>query len=356
MEHNVFVSKIVGIIGINGHFGQMLKRFFEQLGCSVIGSDTHNPTELSNVQVVNRSHVVIFSTPITATPAIIRSVLPHVRSDQLLMDVTSIKQPAVEAMLESTAQVVGLHPMFRPDVSFVGQTLVVCPARLTDDNWNTWVTEMLTKTRAKIKWSTPAEHDTYMTIVQAMTHLGHLTSALVIVESGISIRESLDFTSPFYRMMLSLMGRLLSQGPDLYTSIIIYNPNTLAMLESRIAIEQRLVRMIREKNHAAFEALFSQAAEYFGSDVTRESNELFVRILSVFNTLYGKNSLTLEFDQSQNKPGLLAKICDVFSCHEINLTGINSAIINGRLQFRISFEEPCDPAAVPKALSEIDAV
>jgi prephenate dehydrogenase len=75
------------------------------------------------------------------------------------MDVTSVKQPAVEAMLESKAQVVGLHPMFRPEVSFDGQTVVVCPARFTDPGWKTWVVNMLTATRAEIKWSTPAEHD-----------------------------------------------------------------------------------------------------------------------------------------------------------------------------------------------------
>ncbi|MEK7063938.1 MAG: prephenate dehydrogenase/arogenate dehydrogenase family protein, partial [Patescibacteria group bacterium] len=102
---------VVGIIGINGRFGQLLKSFFGQLGCSVIGSDEKKPTGLSNAQVVQQSEVVIFSVPIKDTPAVIRSVLHGVREDQLLMDVTSIKQPAVEAMLESKAQVVGLHPM-----------------------------------------------------------------------------------------------------------------------------------------------------------------------------------------------------------------------------------------------------
>ena len=89
---------VVGIIGINGHFGQMLKGFFEQLGCSVIGSDKEKPTRLSNAQIVQQSKVVVFSVPIKDTPAVIRSVLPGVREDQLLMDVTSIKQPAVKAM------------------------------------------------------------------------------------------------------------------------------------------------------------------------------------------------------------------------------------------------------------------
>lgn len=347
---------IVGIIGINGRFGQMLKIFFEQLGCSVIGSDEKKPTGLTNAQVVEQSEVVIFSVPIKETPAVIRSVLPNIREDQLLMDVTSVKQPAVEAMLESKAQVVGLHPMFRPEVPFDGQTVVVCPVRLAAPSWKTWVVNMLTATRAQIKWSTPAEHDEYMTTVQVIPHLGNLTSALLITEADISVKESLVFTSPFYRVMFSLMGRLVSQSPDLYTSIIMENPGTLTMLERRIAIEERLMQMIRNKDQAAFEELFAQANSHFGSDVTREANELFMRILSVLTTLYGKDSVTLEFTREQSRPGLLERISRVFSQHQINLTGINSvALDNQRIQFTISFEQSRASDEVRRALEEIES-
>ena len=43
---------VVGIIGINGRFGQLLKEFFQVLGCSIIGSDRKHPTEFSNIEVV----------------------------------------------------------------------------------------------------------------------------------------------------------------------------------------------------------------------------------------------------------------------------------------------------------------
>src|SRR3989338_2973546 len=58
---------VIGIVGIDGRFGRMLKKFFEQLGCLVIGSDKKKPAGLSNVQVVEQSEVVIFSVPIKDT-------------------------------------------------------------------------------------------------------------------------------------------------------------------------------------------------------------------------------------------------------------------------------------------------
>lgn len=355
--HNEAIVKqiVVGIIGINGRFGQLLKGFFEKIGCSVIGSDKTKPTELSNDQVVERSGAVVFSVPIKDTPSVIRSVLPKIREDQMLMDVTSIKQPAVDAMLESKAQVLGLHPMFRPEVPFDGQTVVACPVRLTDPDWKTWAVNMLSATRAKIKWSTPAEHDMYMTTVQAIPHVGNLTSAILISEAGVSVSESLAFTSPFYRVMFSLMGRLVSQSPDLYASIVMENPETLMMLQRRIEIEHRLIQMIRDKDQAAFEELFVQSRTHFGSNVTKEANELFMRILGVLSTLYGSNSVTLEFDQAQSRPGLLEQISGVFSRRQINLTGINSVSLDSRrLQFTISFDQSRDSNEVRRALEEIE--
>jgi prephenate dehydrogenase len=346
---------VVGIVGSSGRFGKMLKEFFEQIGCTVIGSDKEKSRGERQAEVVRRSDVVIFSVPIKETPAAIRSLLPFIREDQLLMDVTSVKQPAVDAMLESKAQVVGLHPMFRPDAGFDGQTVVVCPARLTTPAWKTWVVNVLSATRSNIKWSTPAEHDGYMTTVQVAPHMANLTSALLIAESGVSVRESLAFTSPFYRVMFSLMGRLVSQSPDMYTSIVMENPQTLDMLERRIAIEQRLVEMIRTKDQEAFEALFAQANEHFGTEVTGEANELFTRILGVLSTLYGAHSVTLEVTKGQSRPGLLERICSVFSRRRINLTGINSVLLDGRrLQFTISFEKSPASEEIRRALEEIE--
>ncbi len=347
---------VVGIIGINGRFGQMLKGFFEGLSCTVIGSDRDQPTSYTNEDVVTQANVVMFSLSIKRTVEVMESLVHLGREDQLWMDVTSIKQTTSAAMLRSKAQVVGLHPMFRPEVPFDGQTVVVCPVRLNAPEWKTWVVNMLASTKAELKWSTPAEHDKYMTTVQVIPHLGNLATALLITEAGISVGESLSFTSPFYRVMFSLMGRLVSQHPDLYASIVMENPETVEMLEQRIAIERRLVEMIRNKDHAEFEKLFKKAHQHFGQKVTKEANELFMRILAVLSTLYSKKSVTLEFNKSHSQPGLLERIAKVFSGQQVNLTGINSVSLDGQhLQFTLSFEQSRQSDPVRRALEEIES-
>jgi prephenate dehydratase len=66
---------VVGIIGINGRFGKMLKGFFERLGCTVIGSDRDKPTSFTNDEVVQQAEAVIFSLSIKRTVEVIRSLI-----------------------------------------------------------------------------------------------------------------------------------------------------------------------------------------------------------------------------------------------------------------------------------------
>jgi prephenate dehydrogenase len=356
VQNEVAVKSVtVGIIGIKGRFGQLLRPFFEELGCRVIGSGrTKESTGLSSFEVVEQADVVVISVDIFETPEVIRSVNAASRPDQLFMDVTGVKQPAMEAMLESQAQVVGLHPMFRPEVPFEGQTVVVCAERLDLPHWKTWVMNVLTATKSRLKWCGPHQHDQFMTTVQVLPHEATLTSAVLIAESGISVSESLGFTSPFYRLLFSLMGRLLGQNPEMYTSVMVENPETVGMLERRISIDQRLLEMIRSKDRLGIHAMFAKARRHFGEKVIREADELFMRMLAVFNTLYGPNTVTLEFAKGFNHPGLLERILGVFSHHGINLAGINFVSLDGtRMQFTIKFDESRTSERVQAALEEI---
>ena len=59
-----------------------------------------------------------------------------------------------------------------------------------------------------------------MAVVQGLTHFVTLTMADTIGRLGIDIETTQAFTSPVYQMELSVVGRLLSQDPDLYADIL----------------------------------------------------------------------------------------------------------------------------------------
>ncbi len=329
--------KVVGIIG-HGGFGKVFDANFTSFGCQVIHADPKEQGGMTNEDVVINADVVLFAVPARRAVEIIRSVSHLSHANQLFIDITSFKHPPLMAMLESKAQVVGLHPMFAPSVAFHGQTIVACDTRLDDPAWRVWVLNVLAATRARITWCHDAgeEHDHYMTRVQGATHTASLANAILMMESGDSVARSLEFTSPFYRVMLSLIGRLLSQDSELYASILMDNPETLAMLDQRIEIELRLRDIVARKDYDAFKKLFEDLKVYFGPQIIREQNEFFQRLLVVQRTLYGKNTVRLRVPSKHNKRGLLVKILSHFDAFGVDLKDIISFVHDGYLEFSIA--------------------
>ncbi len=124
------------VVGIAGAYGRWLAQFLRtRMQLEVIGFDPADSGSLDEATLAQRADVLIFAAPIRHTAALIERyvALAGARAAaQLWLDVTSIKQAPVAAMLTSQADVVGLHPMTAPPKSptLKGRVMVVCQARL----------------------------------------------------------------------------------------------------------------------------------------------------------------------------------------------------------------------------------
>ncbi|MFA6413215.1 MAG: prephenate dehydrogenase/arogenate dehydrogenase family protein, partial [Syntrophales bacterium] len=143
----------VGIIGGTGGMGKWFASFFQQEGYSVIISG--RKTGPDPRQMAKDCPVVIVSVPIEATDTVIRAVGPCMPRESVLMDLTSLKEGPVRAMLEvAVSEVIGLHPLFGPRVaSLDGQNIAVCPAR--GERWLAWLKDIMEKNGAHLVETTP---------------------------------------------------------------------------------------------------------------------------------------------------------------------------------------------------------
>ncbi len=119
----------VVIVGGNGGMGRIFANYFENSGYKVF-SFGHRGWDKAP-EYLKRAKIVIVSVPIDITIDIIKKLSPMLREDQILCDFTSVKAPIVEAMMKyHKGPVLGLHPMFGPDVkSLVKQVVVTVPER-----------------------------------------------------------------------------------------------------------------------------------------------------------------------------------------------------------------------------------
>ncbi|MFK8000841.1 MAG: bifunctional chorismate mutase/prephenate dehydrogenase [Polyangiales bacterium] len=263
--------KTVAVIGGEGGMGQSLQRLFADLGHAVMSADLH--TELRPVDAAKAADVVVISVPIGVTLEVIRTLGPHVRKSSLLMDVTSIKEAPLQAMLDATdASVIGTHPMFGPGVhSFSSQRVVLCRGR--GDDWYTWAKRQLEGRGLLVTEAEAEAHDRTMAIVQVLNHFETQVMGLALARSGVSLDETLDYTSPAYLLEAYVTGRHFAQDPALYGPIEMSNPRTAEVTGTFLEAATELQDVLRRGDQTAFEAIFDEVRGFFGPSFTAEAQE-----------------------------------------------------------------------------------
>jgi prephenate dehydrogenase len=186
------------------------------------------------------------------------------------MDVTSIKEAPVAAMLASTsASVVGTHPMFGPSVhSLQGQRVVLCRAR--GEEWADWVAHAFTARGLSVSETTPEQHDRAMSIVQVLTHFQTQVLGLTLSRTGMPLNETLKFTSPAYLLELYVTARHFAQEPDLYGAIEMRNPRTPEVTKGFTDAARDLADVLARADREQFTEMFEEVRGFFGP-FTREA-------------------------------------------------------------------------------------
>jgi prephenate dehydrogenase len=252
----------MGIIGGRGRMGSLFGEVFSRAGYTVLVGGRETVPEKS--ELVTGSDIVMVSVPIRAARTVIERIAPVLREDQLVCDLTSLKSGPVEAMLASRAEVIGLHPMFGPTVpSLLRQTIIMCPERCSRETRGRMV-KIFEREGARVTFSTPREHDRIMAVVQGLTHFVTLSMAETMRRAGMSPDRTEDFTSPVYQLEIGLVGRLLSQDPELYADMLCMNPFVPEVLGLCNQAVKELSARVTEDDTEGFIRMFRQNAEDFG--------------------------------------------------------------------------------------------
>lgn len=252
---------IIGIIGGKGQMGSVFADFFREQNFPVLISDQR--TAPTNRALAQKADVVIVSVPMEKTLDVIKSIARYVRPDALLMDLTSIKEKPVEAMLKSKASVIGLHPMFNGSTFGPGQTIVYCPAR--PGEWEPWLKKILGKYGGfdLVKCS-PQKHDEQMAMAQVLIHFTEIALGKALSDLKADRSTLMKFASPSSRLQLQLAARHLAQDSGLYGNIQIQNINSGWVLEYYANAVEALRQMVHTRDLDMFKRYFKEGAEWFG--------------------------------------------------------------------------------------------
>lgn len=268
----------IGIVGGNGRMGRWFARFFSERGCAVEIADTDSAR--SAAEMVRLVDAVLFSVPISTTVSIIESLVPFVRPDQILLDVTSLKSASVKAMCSSPAEVLGLHPLFGPFTdSCAGQVVAWCAAR--PGRFTPIFEKMFRDAGAVVRPCDPEEHDRLMAFVQGVTHFTSIVAGECMRRLGLDVRRTLEFASPIYRLRMEMVGRVFAQDSRLYGEIASENPEFSAVLAEFNAALASVQQALLPGCGAEFAELFERVTQHLGgfpAEALAESNEILAHL------------------------------------------------------------------------------
>lgn len=271
----------VGIVGGEGEMGRVFLELLRGQGAECKVSDLN--TAVTNQDIVKECETVIFSLPISKAVPVIESLVGSSTSGQLFVDLTSIKTPAVNAMLKSKGEVLGLHPMFGPGLKkFAGQVAIACKAR-TGEKAEKFL-KMLQSAGLTIKDSSAEEHDRMMAVVQGLNHINTVVMARTLSELGIDLKESLEYSSPIYRMRILLISRIMAQSAELYADIALANEHNLRISEVWQRCADEMTKIIQSGNREGFLDYFKTGADYF-EDLSREATSATNLLIETFGEL-----------------------------------------------------------------------
>lgn len=262
-------SKIV-VIGGAGALGKRFVDMFQRSNFNVVVLERDDWPNAKDI--VSSAKLVLIAVPIKLTEQVIKQ-LPPLPQDCILADITSLKSSPLKAMLaQHSGPVVGLHPMFGPDVpNFVKQVVVTCEGRFPEQYQ--WLLEQIKLWGAVLQEDDAGSHDKSMELIQAMRHFTTYVYGKFLAKENPNIEHLLTLSSPIYRLELAMTGRLFAQDGNLYADIIFGAEHALELAEHFRMELDSAIKLLATKDKNGFNQEFESVADWFGDKSSAFLNE-----------------------------------------------------------------------------------
>ena len=255
----------VAIIGGTGKMGRWFAEFLKQDGKEVIITGRNEKKRLdtqrelgvqagSNIEAIKAADVAVISLPIDSLEAVAQEIAPHVRPEQIIIDVTSVKvQP--QAFLHhhlNTRLVLGVHPMFGPGARNIrGQNFILTPTSAPENTLAQKVKDYLTERDARVTLMTPEEHDRMMTVILGLSHFIAIVTADTLLDTT-RLGETRAISSTTYKALLTLVGSVISEDPKLYSTLQMNFPDITGVENAFLEKTGAWAKLVRDKNQTEF--------------------------------------------------------------------------------------------------------
>ncbi len=104
-----------------------------------------------------------------------------------------------------------------------------------------------------------------MAHVQVLRHLLLLSFGHTLVRLGFDLKDELDISGSWFKMLIGTLASQLRQSPDLTADMVCYNPMVQEVSEGFCKTVEGVYQSIASKDRRALTAMIEETASYIDS-------------------------------------------------------------------------------------------
>ena len=272
------------VVGGSGAVGALLVERLAAAGASALHViDRRSPGELPHViwtqgdichptqrtlHLVESVDLLILATPEEVAVASLGALLPRMKLGSLLVDTLSVKSRFAHALegVVTKAELLGINPMFAPNLGFAGRSVVAVPYS-AGDQADAFLDFIRSQGSDVVRLSA-AEHDRACAALQVATHAAILSFGIALRAVSYDLTTAAKIAPPPHRTLLALLARIVSGDPEVYRDIQAANPFAAGMRAQLVAAHRRLDDVVGDGNPESFDRLIVDLRSLFADSGT----------------------------------------------------------------------------------------
>lgn len=286
----------IGFIGAAGDMASLYARILHEKGHEILVSDK-NKERLrqkyaglevkiceSNKEAARLSDLLIYSTPISETPEIIQESAPYLRENAVVGGFTSVKTYEVDALLKSSpsdTEIITFHPMHGPSLNPKNQKCVIIPVRTREDSRIKEIEGIVKSTGINVFYvDSASEHDRVMADTQVLTHFAFLSMGNAWRMLGFHPEDNVVYQNEVDRIKALFTKRILSQNPEVYAGIAIFNPEGKRHVRQYVNSLDSIMELVLKEEKGKLLEKWCSIVQFLGKDYLKTSDRSLNRLFN----------------------------------------------------------------------------
>jgi prephenate dehydrogenase len=275
----------ITIIGGSGGMGKVFGRFFQKHGFELtlfardveklkeVAEQLHASFSLNLEECIKDADIVMITIPIISTVDMIKKVVPHMKENALIFDITSLKVAVFKTLKESFASYpincISLHPMFGPGIKNMKNYVIIVLRVGGTSEYEQKIEDLLNLFKMDgliITETTPEEHDIRMALTLGVPHMLNILFLNLLKRTGLPLNELTRYTGTTFLLQKVFAESIIQREMEMFGEIQMENNEFHKVLDIFEMLIKEYREIIQKKDVNAFNGLFLEGLKYSQKD------------------------------------------------------------------------------------------